>query len=93
VNTDIVSEAIGSAVGIRPPFAIQQNFSKMDKLKPQTLKLKRIARHCVNRLNPLLGDAMQAILALEDGRIFRGLGYGHPSECQGEVVFPMPDKS
>jgi len=30
---------------------------------------------------------MQAILALEDGRIFRGLGYGHPSECQGEVVF------
>ena len=30
---------------------------------------------------------MQAILALEDGRIFRGLGHGHPSECQGEVVF------
>jgi carbamoyl-phosphate synthase small subunit len=30
---------------------------------------------------------MQAILALEDGRIFRGLGYGHPSECKGEVVF------
>ena len=30
---------------------------------------------------------MQAILALEDGRIFRGHGYGHPSECQGEVVF------
>src|ERR1700677_2251618 len=30
---------------------------------------------------------MQAILALEDGRIFRGLGYVHPSECQGEVVF------
>jgi carbamoyl-phosphate synthase small subunit len=30
---------------------------------------------------------MQAILALEDGRIFRGLGYGHPKECQGEVVF------
>jgi carbamoyl-phosphate synthase small subunit len=30
---------------------------------------------------------MQAILALEDGRIFRGLGYGHPSECRGEVVF------
>jgi carbamoyl-phosphate synthase small subunit len=30
---------------------------------------------------------MQSILALEDGRIFRGLGYGHPSECQGEVVF------
>jgi carbamoyl-phosphate synthase small subunit len=30
---------------------------------------------------------MQAILALEDGRIFLGHGYGHPSECQGEVVF------
>ena len=30
---------------------------------------------------------MQAILALEDGRIFRGLGYGHPSESLGEVVF------
>jgi len=30
---------------------------------------------------------MQAILALEDGRIFRGCGYGHPGECQGEVVF------
>ena len=30
---------------------------------------------------------MQAILALEDGRIFRGLGYGSPGECQGEVVF------
>jgi carbamoyl-phosphate synthase small subunit len=30
---------------------------------------------------------MQAILALEDGRIFRGHGYGHPGECQGEVVF------
>jgi carbamoyl-phosphate synthase small subunit len=28
-----------------------------------------------------------AILALEDGRIFRGEGYGHPGECQGEVVF------
>jgi carbamoyl-phosphate synthase small subunit len=38
-------------------------------------------------LNPLLGEAMQAILALEDGRIFRGEGYGHPGECQGEVVF------
>jgi carbamoyl-phosphate synthase small subunit len=37
--------------------------------------------------NPLLGEAMQAILALEDGRIFRGHGYGHPGECQGEVVF------
>ncbi len=30
---------------------------------------------------------MQAILALEDGRIFRGEGYGHPGECSGEVVF------
>ena len=40
-----------------------------------------------NRLNPLLGEAMQAILALEDGRIFRGQGHGHPGECQGEVVF------
>jgi carbamoyl-phosphate synthase small subunit len=28
-----------------------------------------------------------ATLALEDGRIFRGEGYGHPGECQGEVVF------
>src|SRR5450631_1104383 len=38
-------------------------------------------------MNPLLGEAMQAILALEDGRIFHGLGYGHPGECLGEVVF------
>src|SRR5580693_5807047 len=38
-------------------------------------------------MNPLLGEAMQAILALEDGRIFRGHGHGHPGECQGEVVF------
>ncbi|MGO9436448.1 MAG: glutamine-hydrolyzing carbamoyl-phosphate synthase small subunit [Terracidiphilus sp.] len=30
---------------------------------------------------------MQAILALEDGRIFQGQGHGHPSECEGEVVF------
>jgi carbamoyl-phosphate synthase small subunit len=30
---------------------------------------------------------MQAILALEDGRIFRGEGYGAPGESQGEVVF------
>jgi carbamoyl-phosphate synthase small subunit len=30
---------------------------------------------------------MQAILALEDGRLFRGEGYGAPGECQGEVVF------
>jgi carbamoyl-phosphate synthase small subunit len=38
-------------------------------------------------LNPLLGEAMQAILALEDGRIFRGHGHGHSGECHGEVVF------
>ena len=30
---------------------------------------------------------MQATLALEDGRIFAGEGYGAPSECLGEVVF------
>ncbi|HEX8924697.1 MAG TPA: glutamine-hydrolyzing carbamoyl-phosphate synthase small subunit [Terriglobales bacterium] len=30
---------------------------------------------------------MQAILALEDGRIFRGKGYGSKGECRGEVVF------
>jgi carbamoyl-phosphate synthase small subunit len=30
---------------------------------------------------------MQAILALEDGRIFLGQGHGSPGECQGEVVF------
>ncbi|MGA3160710.1 MAG: glutamine-hydrolyzing carbamoyl-phosphate synthase small subunit [Terracidiphilus sp.] len=30
---------------------------------------------------------MLATLALEDGRIFRGHGYGHPGECGGEVVF------
>jgi carbamoyl-phosphate synthase small subunit len=30
---------------------------------------------------------MQAILALEDGRVFRGQGHGAPGECQGEVVF------
>ncbi|HEU5351218.1 MAG TPA: glutamine-hydrolyzing carbamoyl-phosphate synthase small subunit [Terracidiphilus sp.] len=30
---------------------------------------------------------MQSILALEDGRSFRGHGYGAPGECQGEVVF------
>ncbi|HUB29468.1 MAG TPA: glutamine-hydrolyzing carbamoyl-phosphate synthase small subunit [Terracidiphilus sp.] len=30
---------------------------------------------------------MQALLALEDGRIFSGLGHGASSECQGEVVF------
>jgi carbamoyl-phosphate synthase small subunit len=30
---------------------------------------------------------MAAILALEDGRIFRGEGYGAKGECFGEVVF------
>jgi carbamoyl-phosphate synthase small subunit len=30
---------------------------------------------------------MQAILALEDGRIFRGRGFGAPVEASGEVVF------
>src|ERR1700723_4399757 len=30
---------------------------------------------------------MQAILALEDGRIFTGEGYGAQGECCGEVVF------
>ena len=30
---------------------------------------------------------MQAILALEDGRIFRGKGFGAPAERSGEVVF------
>src|SRR3979411_1770211 len=30
---------------------------------------------------------MQAILALEDGRVFRGKGYGAKGECAGEVVF------
>ncbi len=30
---------------------------------------------------------MQAILALEDGRIFRGKGFGAPAEASGEVVF------
>ncbi|HET8636762.1 MAG TPA: glutamine-hydrolyzing carbamoyl-phosphate synthase small subunit [Acidobacteriaceae bacterium] len=30
---------------------------------------------------------MQAMLALEDGRIFRGEGHGAKGECYGEVVF------
>ena len=30
---------------------------------------------------------MQAVLALEDGRIFRGKGFGAQTECSGEVVF------
>ena len=30
---------------------------------------------------------MQAILALEDGRVFTGKGYGAKAECYGEVVF------
>src|ERR1700688_3370399 len=33
------------------------------------------------------GEAMQAILALEDGRIFRGKAFGARTECSGEVVF------
>jgi len=33
---------------------------------------------------------MQAILALEDGRIFRGKGYGAKGECYGEVVLILP---
>src|SRR5258708_8983968 len=33
------------------------------------------------------GARMQAILALEDGRVFRGKGYGAKGECYGEVVF------
>ncbi len=30
---------------------------------------------------------MQALLALEDGRVFRGKGFGAQVECAGEVVF------
>ena len=30
---------------------------------------------------------MQALLALEDGRIFRGISFGSPAQCSGEVVF------
>ncbi len=30
---------------------------------------------------------MQATLALEDGRVFRGKGFGAAAECSGEVVF------
>ena len=30
---------------------------------------------------------MQAMLALEDGRVFRGKGFGAETECSGEVVF------
>ncbi|HXE90707.1 MAG TPA: glutamine-hydrolyzing carbamoyl-phosphate synthase small subunit [Terriglobales bacterium] len=30
---------------------------------------------------------MEAILALEDGRVFRGKGFGAKGECYGEVVF------
>jgi carbamoyl-phosphate synthase small subunit len=62
------------------PGDFQQNRAEM-------LNIKGI-EHCeLSRLNPLLGEAMKAILALEDGRIFRGLGLGAPVECQGEVVF------
>ena len=35
---------------------------------------------------------MQAILALEDGRIFRGKGFGAPVEAAGEVVFAGPQE-
>ena len=36
---------------------------------------------------------MQAILALEDGRIFRGQGYGHPGECRARLflILLLPD--
>src|SRR5438477_12042221 len=30
---------------------------------------------------------MQTILALEDGSVFHGKGYGAKAECYGEVVF------
>jgi carbamoyl-phosphate synthase small subunit len=35
----------------------------------------------------IAGEAMQAMLALEDGRVFRGTGFGAPVERAGEVVF------
>lgn len=54
---------------------------------PECTRIGQTARLCLKRGNPLHGETMQAILALEDGRIFRGQGYGHPGECQGEVVF------
>jgi carbamoyl-phosphate synthase small subunit len=34
-----------------------------------------------------LESEVQAILALEDGRVFRGKGFGATKECTGEVVF------
>jgi carbamoyl-phosphate synthase small subunit len=43
------------------------------------------ARHA--GLNATSGDSMQAILALEDGMIFQGRGYGASGERFGEVVF------
>ena len=30
---------------------------------------------------------MEAILALEDGTIFKGKSFGAEAECEGEVVF------
>jgi carbamoyl-phosphate synthase small subunit len=51
------------------------------------LIIKGIEELAKDRLNPLLGDAMQATLALEDGRFFLGEGYGAPGEALGEVVF------
>jgi len=35
----------------------------------------------------IAGEAMQAMLALEDGRVFRGKGFGARVERAGEVVF------
>ena len=32
-------------------------------------------------------QARLALLALEDGRVFRGKSFGAAGECQGEVVF------
>src|ERR1019366_2967617 len=66
---------------------LPQIFHKISFRFREILIIKRIIHFDENRLNPLLGEAMQAILALEDGRIFRGHGYGYPGECQGEVVF------
>src|SRR5437899_1756960 len=45
------------------------------------------AASLLNSIKSTPGAGMQAILALEDGRIFRGKGYGAKGECYGEVVF------
>jgi carbamoyl-phosphate synthase small subunit len=50
----------------------------MPRSTPKTAKIYKIHS---------FGEAMQAILALEDGRIFRGRGFGAKAECYGEVVF------